>query len=261
MLIPRTIALLMRVSKVMLARVLKIYSPEKVHHEGLTPEILARSSESLPFGSLRFRRCRLYLEVYRRFVQVQLQVSLRAATGGLTLLVETQVRQDAIVLHGFADAAEREAFRALIEVKTVGPQKALVVLSGLAAPDLAAEANAWNPDRWVLVADDGLVLTRADRARGTLPRGVRLLSAAAATSQKAAEEISPGTVKSQDSGIWPPGMVILLPSVRMETRKLVSMRSVWSLVVDGWITVVIPSANMPARSTALFTWAEATGIS
>ena len=30
----------------------------------------------------------------------------------------------------------------------------------LAAPALAAEANAWNPDRWVLVAGDGLVLTR-----------------------------------------------------------------------------------------------------
>ena len=33
----------------------------------------------------------------------------------------------------------------------------------LAAPDLAAEANAWNPDKWVLVADDGLVLTRAGK--------------------------------------------------------------------------------------------------
>lgn len=35
----------------------------------------------------------------------------------------------------------------------------------LAAPDLAAEANAWNPDKWVLVAGDGLVLTRADKGK------------------------------------------------------------------------------------------------
>ncbi|KPF77805.1 hypothetical protein IP78_11995 [Brevundimonas sp. AAP58] len=33
----------------------------------------------------------------------------------------------------------------------------------LAAPDLAAEANAWNPDRWVMVSGDGLVLTRAGK--------------------------------------------------------------------------------------------------
>ncbi|MDP3403935.1 MAG: DUF2125 domain-containing protein [Brevundimonas sp.] len=35
----------------------------------------------------------------------------------------------------------------------------------LSAPDLAAEANAWNPDKWVLVAGDGLVLTRADKGK------------------------------------------------------------------------------------------------
>lgn len=35
----------------------------------------------------------------------------------------------------------------------------------LDAPQLAAEANAWNPDKWVLVAGDGLVLTRADKGK------------------------------------------------------------------------------------------------
>ncbi|QYU67088.1 Holliday junction branch migration protein RuvA [Leptolyngbya sp. 15MV] len=54
------------------------------------------------------------------------------------LLVETRVSQDAITLYGFADATERDAFRALIEVKTVGPQKALLVLSGLTPDQLAA---------------------------------------------------------------------------------------------------------------------------
>jgi Holliday junction DNA helicase RuvA len=53
------------------------------------------------------------------------------------LLIETRVSQDAITLYGFLDAAEREAFRALIEVKTVGPQKALLVLSGLSPEQLA----------------------------------------------------------------------------------------------------------------------------
>lgn len=39
--------------------------------------------------------------------------------------------------------------------------------SGLAvaAPDLAAEANAWNPDKWVLIVGDGLVLTRPGKGK------------------------------------------------------------------------------------------------
>jgi Holliday junction DNA helicase RuvA len=66
---------------------------------------------------------------------------LSAQPGSQRVLVETRVSQDAIALIGFADAAEREAFRALIEVKTVGPQKALLVLSGL-SPDGLARAIA-----------------------------------------------------------------------------------------------------------------------
>ncbi|MBY0337904.1 MAG: Holliday junction branch migration protein RuvA [Acetobacteraceae bacterium] len=62
---------------------------------------------------------------------------LTAQDGVQKLLVETRVSQDAITLYGFADATEREAFRALIEVKTVGPQKALLVLSGLTPGELA----------------------------------------------------------------------------------------------------------------------------
>ena len=62
---------------------------------------------------------------------------LAAREGVQRLLVETRVSQEAITLYGFLDAAEREAFRALIEVKLVGPQKALQVLSGLAPDELA----------------------------------------------------------------------------------------------------------------------------
>jgi holliday junction DNA helicase RuvA len=66
---------------------------------------------------------------------------LTAKEGVQRLLVETRVSQDAITLFGFFDATEREAFRALIEVKTVGPQKALIVLSSL-SPDGLARAIA-----------------------------------------------------------------------------------------------------------------------
>jgi len=36
---------------------------------------------------------------------------------------------------------------------------------GVAALELVAEASSWNPDHWVVVAPDGLTLTRADKGR------------------------------------------------------------------------------------------------
>ena len=36
---------------------------------------------------------------------------------------------------------------------------------GVAAPELVAEASAWNPGHWVVVAPNGLTLTRADKGR------------------------------------------------------------------------------------------------
>ena len=62
---------------------------------------------------------------------------LQSADGVVKVLVETQVRQDAITLFGFATEDERGAFLALTEVKTIGPQKALIVLSDLHVGELA----------------------------------------------------------------------------------------------------------------------------
>ncbi|WP_420480241.1 DUF2125 domain-containing protein [Brevundimonas sp. FT23028] len=36
---------------------------------------------------------------------------------------------------------------------------------GVAAPELVAEANAWNPDHWVIIAPEGLTLTRAAKGK------------------------------------------------------------------------------------------------
>ncbi|MCA3274861.1 MAG: Holliday junction branch migration protein RuvA [Roseomonas sp.] len=77
------------------------------------------------------------------------------------VLVETHLRQDAITLFGFADAQEREAFLALIEVKTVGPQKALLVLSGLTPTELARAIAA--KERKRLGAVKGLGAATANR--------------------------------------------------------------------------------------------------
>ena len=50
-------------------------------------------------------------------------------------------------------------------------------------------------------------------------------------------------------------------ATRTSAPKCASMRSVWSRVASASITVVTPGALRPARSTADFTCAEATGVS
>jgi holliday junction DNA helicase RuvA len=63
---------------------------------------------------------------------------LRRAEAGAEIIVETylHVREDALQLYGFADAAERELFTHLLTVNGIGPKVALAVVSGSPAPDL-----------------------------------------------------------------------------------------------------------------------------
>ena len=55
----------------------------------------------------------------------------------VTLLTHLVVREDAHLLYGFATAAERTAFRALIRISGVGSRTALSVLSGMSVEELA----------------------------------------------------------------------------------------------------------------------------
>jgi len=67
------------------------------------------------------------------------------------LLIEMHVREDAIILYGFADPAERDWFRLLTTVQGVGGRVALAVLSALSPGDLVA----------AIAAGDRASLTRA----------------------------------------------------------------------------------------------------
>jgi holliday junction DNA helicase RuvA len=63
---------------------------------------------------------------------------LQRADGDGELTVETymHVREDALQLYGFADAAERELFTHLLTVNGIGPKVALAVVSGSPAGEL-----------------------------------------------------------------------------------------------------------------------------
>jgi holliday junction DNA helicase RuvA len=80
------------------------------------------------------------------------------------VLIETHVREDAIVLYGFADTAERDWFRLLTTVQGVGGRVALAILSALSPRDLIG----------AIAAGDKASLTRA---QGVGPRlAIRLLT-------------------------------------------------------------------------------------
>ncbi|WP_419896735.1 Holliday junction branch migration protein RuvA [Roseomonas sp. USHLN139] len=74
---------------------------------------------------------------YLVFCSARTLTALPAAPGIGALLIETVVREDAILLYGFADATERDWYRTLTAIQGVGPKVALGLLSTLAPADLA----------------------------------------------------------------------------------------------------------------------------
>ncbi len=52
--------------------------------------------------------------------------------------VYTHVREDALILYGFADITEKSMFHQLITVSGIGPRLALTILSGISAADLSS---------------------------------------------------------------------------------------------------------------------------
>lgn len=68
--------------------------------------------------------------------------ALPEGDGEATLLTHLVVREDALVLYGFATDEERDLFRELTRVSGVGPKMALTILSGMSVGEFVATIDA-----------------------------------------------------------------------------------------------------------------------
>lgn len=73
---------------------------------------------------------------YRILIPTSTYESLPALGGTATLYTHHHVREDAILLYGFAGKAERTLFETLIGVSGIGPKLALAVLSAMEPAEL-----------------------------------------------------------------------------------------------------------------------------
>jgi Holliday junction DNA helicase RuvA len=117
------------------------------------------------------------------------------AEGIATLLIETQVREDAISLYGFATGAERDWFRLLTTVQGVGAKVALALLSAL-SPDQLIAAIATG-DRAMLTRSPGVgaklamrLVSELREKVGAMPAGGVVVPAFAAPAGAAADALS-----------------------------------------------------------------------
>ncbi len=97
--------------------------------------------------------------------------------GTVALLIETHVREDAILLYGFSDPAERDWFRLLTTVQGVGARVALGLLSALSPRDLVSAIA--NSDRASLTRAPGVgaklairILSELRDKAGAMPVGI-----------------------------------------------------------------------------------------
>jgi holliday junction DNA helicase RuvA len=92
---------------------------------------------------------------YRVAVTTSMLAGMASPGGEVSLHVHTHVRDDAIVLYGFAHADERRCFEALLGAHGVGPSLALAILSSLSPAALSTAVLEDDVDTLCLVPGVG----------------------------------------------------------------------------------------------------------
>ena len=129
-------------------------------------------------GQIEADRCVVDVNGVGYLVQASTRTLAALPSGQLvTVLIETQVREDAISLFGFTEGAEREWFRLLTTVQGVGARVALNILSALSPRDLVTAIQAG--DRGALTRASGVgaklavrLLTELREKAGAMPAGI-----------------------------------------------------------------------------------------
>jgi Holliday junction DNA helicase RuvA len=85
---------------------------------------------------------------YEIFVPLSTYYRMPSVGGEVGLELRQIVREDAILLYGFATVAEKHAFDLLVGVQHVGSKLALAVLSVLSSRDLVAAITHELRPRW-----------------------------------------------------------------------------------------------------------------
>jgi Holliday junction DNA helicase RuvA len=88
-------------------------------------------------------------------IPISTYTSLPSAGAVVSLRIYTHVREDALMLYGFATVEEKQVFEQLISVSGIGPKLAITVLSGLATPDLVAAIRTSDLARLVRIPGVG----------------------------------------------------------------------------------------------------------
>ena len=90
-------------------------------------------------------------------VQIPISTYTALADAGATaaLRIHTHVREDALLLFGFATAGEKALFERLISVSGIGPKLAITVLSGLPTADLVSAIRSGDVARLVRIPGVG----------------------------------------------------------------------------------------------------------
>jgi len=134
---------------------------------------------------------RLVIDVSGVGYEVSVPLSTFAAVGDVgarvVLRIHTHVREDAILLFGFATPLEQDLFERLITVSGIGPKLALAVLSGIESGDLVRAIRAGDVARLTRTPGVGrktaerLIVELKDRLPAAIDEGESLTADAPAS--------------------------------------------------------------------------------